>query len=98
MDCDALGISLKNDSFFINMHELLQNIIMYGIVRRGFGGRMSQRLCHKKQHTQRVEEIGRGKMLMVNQHYEHFNVSTILTALQQEFSATADYCTLRDQL
>jgi PAS domain S-box-containing protein len=35
---------------------------------------------------------------MINQHYEHFNVSTILTALQQEFSVTADYCTLRDQL
>jgi len=33
--CD---VSLKNDSFFINIHELLQNIIMYGIVRRGFWG------------------------------------------------------------
>src|SRR2546429_3517421 len=35
---------------------------------------------------------------MAKQHYEHFNVSTVLTALQQEFSTTADYSTLRDQL
>jgi PAS domain S-box-containing protein len=35
---------------------------------------------------------------MAKQHYEQFNVSTVLTALQQEFSTTAEYSTLRDQL
>src|SRR5947207_32862 len=35
---------------------------------------------------------------MTKQHYEHFNISTVLAALQQEFSTAADYSTLRDQL
>ena len=35
---------------------------------------------------------------MIKQDCEQFNLSTVLTALQQEFSTTADYCTLRDQL
>jgi PAS domain S-box-containing protein len=35
---------------------------------------------------------------MIKQDSEQFNVSTVLAALQQEFSTTSDYCTLRDQL
>lgn len=35
---------------------------------------------------------------MIKQEIEHFNVSTVLTALQEEFSTTSDYSTLRDQL
>jgi PAS domain S-box-containing protein len=35
---------------------------------------------------------------MIKQPCEMFNISTVLTALQQEFSATANYSTLREQL
>lgn len=58
----CLPYSLKNDSFFIKMHELLQNIIRSGIVEKDFGESMSARLCHKKRNTQRVEEIEGGNV------------------------------------
>jgi hypothetical protein len=44
-----LSHPLKNDSFFIKMHELLQNVITYGIVAKAFGASMLENFCYPKQ-------------------------------------------------
>jgi len=44
-----LSHPLKNDSFFIKMHELLQNVITYGIVEAAFGASMLANFWYSKQ-------------------------------------------------